>query len=95
MCFRELLYAEVSALVARNAVDIQQIVDRFSFAAMFGLKIKISKSELLFEPPPTSTKLSETITVHDKPLKTTKSFTYLGSTITNTNSIDLEVDRRI
>ena len=31
----------------------------------------------------------------DEPLKTTESFTYLGSTVTNTNSADLEVERRI
>ena len=30
MCIRELLYADDSALVANNAVDMQQIVDRFS-----------------------------------------------------------------
>lgn len=73
MCIRELLYADDSALVASNAVDIQQIVDRFSFAAdMFGLKINIFKTELLYQPPPTSTELPETITVHDEPLKTTE-----------------------
>ena len=75
---------------------MQQIVGRFSSAAdMFGLKINISKTELLYQPPPMSIELPETITVHDEPLKTTESFTYLGSTITNTNSADLEVERRI
>ena len=93
---RELLYADDSALAANNAVDMQQIVGRFSSAAdMFGLKINISKTELLYQPPPMSIELPETITVHDEPLKTTESFTYLGSTITNTNSVDLEVERRI
>ena len=96
MCIRELLYADDSAPVASNAVDIQQIVDRFSFAAdMFGVKINISKTELLYQPPPTSTELPETITVHDEPLKTTESFTYLGSAVTNINSVDLEMERRI
>ena len=76
MCIRELLYADDFALVASNAVDIQKIVGRFSFAAdMFGLKINISKTELLYQPPPTSTELPETITVHDESLKTTKFFT--------------------
>ena len=96
MCIRELLYADDSALVANNAVDMQQIVDRFSSAAsMFGLKINISKTELLYQPPPMSIELPETITVHDEPLKTTESFTYLGSTVTKTKSADLEVERRI
>ena len=96
VCIRELLYADDSALVASNAVDIQQIVDRFSFAAdVFALKINISKTELLYQPPPTSTELPETITVHDEPLRTPLSFTYLGSTVTNSNTVDLEVERRI
>ena len=96
MCIRELFFADDSALVANNAVDMQQIVDRFSSAAvMFGLKINISKTELLYQPPPMSIELPETITVHDEPLKTTESFTYLDTTVANTNSADLEVERRI
>ena len=35
------------------------------------------------------------ITVHDEPLRRTESFTHLDSTVTNTNSVDLEVERRI
>ena len=96
MCIRELLYANDSALVANNAVDMQQIVDRFSSAAdMFGVKINISKTEPLYQPPPMSIELPETITVLAEPLKTTESFTYLGSTVTNINSADLEVERTI
>ena len=75
---------------------MQQIVDRFSSAAvMFGLKINFSKTELLYQPPPMSIELPETIMVHDESLKTTESFTYLGSTVSNTNYADLEVERRI
>ena len=55
-----------------------------------------SRSELLYQPRPMSVELPETITpVHDEPLKTTESLTYLGRTVTNTNSADLEVERRI
>lgn len=95
-CVRELLYADDSALVSCNAEDMQQIVDHFTFAAdLFGLKINISKTELLYQPPPTRSNLPEPITVHGEALKTTEAFTYLGSTITSTNSADLEVERRI
>ena len=81
--------------MANNAADMQQIVDRFSSAAdMFGLKINISKTKLLYQPS-MFIELPETITAHDEPLKTTESFTYLGSTVTNINSADLEVKRRI
>ena len=37
-----------------------------------------SRSELLYQPPPMSIELPETITIHDEPLKTTESLTYLG-----------------
>ena len=85
MCIRELLYADDSALVAKNVVDMQQIVDRFSSAAdMFGLKINISKTELFYQPPPMSIELPETITVHDEPLKTTESFTWAAPSQTPT-----------
>ena len=61
---------------------------------MFGLKINISKIKLLYQSS-MFIELPETITAHDEPLKTTESFTYLGSTVTNINSADLEVKRRI
>lgn len=65
MCIRELFYADDLALVANNAVEIQQIVDRFSSAAdLFGLKINISKTELLYQPPPMSIEPPGTITVN-------------------------------
>ena len=96
MYIGELLYANDSALVANNAVDMQQFVDRFSSAAdMFGPKVNISKTELLYRSPLMSIKLPETITVHDEILKTTESFAYLGSTVTFTSSADLEVESRI
>ena len=96
MCIRELPYADDSALVANNAVDIcmQQIVDRSSSAAdMLGLKIIISKTELLYQPPPMSIELPETITVHDN--RAGLSLTCMGSTVTNINSAGPEVERRI
>ena len=58
MCIRELLYADDSAPVGNNVVDMQQIVDRFfTVADMFDLKINISKTELLYKPPPIAIEL--------------------------------------
>lgn len=95
-CIRELLYADDSALVADNPEAMQEIVDRFACAAdTFGLKINISKTELLYQPPPGSATEPPDIRVHGEALKVTESFTYLGSTVTSTNSADLEVERRI
>jgi len=98
MCIRELLYADDSALVSNDPAEMQNIVDRFSSAAdMFGLKINISKTEVLYQPPPYGDRFNPQpeIRVHGEPLKSTESFTYLGSTVTTTNLPDLEVERRI
>ena len=47
---RELLFADDSALVAHSAEVIQKIVDAFSDASKkFGLKINITKTEVLYQ----------------------------------------------
>ena len=95
-CVRELLYADDSAFVADNPEDMQAIVDGFASAAnLFGLKINFSKTELLYQPTPGSQDEPEPIRLHGEALKATKAFTYLGSTVTSTNSADLEIERRI
>ena len=99
ICVRELLYADDSALVATDAEDMQEIVDRFSSAAtLFGLRINVSKTELLYQPPSlcdSDVDHPPVILVNGAALTNAESFTYLGSTVTNTNSSDLEVAKRI
>ena len=102
-CIRELLYADDSALVSNNLDEIQTIVDKFSTAArLFGLRTNVSKTELLFQPShqrnsheTNEENIHPAVYVNGTPLKKAESFTYLGSTVTNTNSSDLEVERRI
>ena len=54
-CVRELHYADDMALVATNYNDIQEIVNHFhSTATMFGLKINTTKTELMYQPHPTT-----------------------------------------
>lgn len=79
---------------------MQHIVDRLWAADLFGLNINISKTELLYQPSPmfsNNMRDPQPVTVHGEPLKSVKAFTYLGtgSTVTYTNSSDLEVERRI
>lgn len=83
MFVRGLLYADDSALVASNADDMQQIVDRFS-SNMFGLKINTTKKELLYQPPSVPAGPPARNRINGEPLKTTDSFTYLGRTVTST-----------
>ena len=54
LCFKELLYADDTALVVTNYNDIEEIVNQFhSAATMFGLKIN-TKMELMYQPHPTN-----------------------------------------
>ena len=47
---RELLFADDSALVAHSVKEMEKIVDAFSDASKkFGLKIKIKKTEVLYQ----------------------------------------------
>ena len=95
VCIRELLCADDSAFVALEQENMQEIVDRFSAAATdFGLKINVAKTELLYQPPfdgKTAEDAQPSILVNGVALKTIESFTYHGSTVTATNSLDLEV----
>ena len=99
-CVRELLYADDMALVATDYNEIQEILSQFhSAVTMFGLKIntKIKKTELMYQPHPTnSLHLRNTgMLINGEALRCTDSFTYLGSTVTNTNSSDLEIERHV
>ena len=92
---RKLLYADDSSLVATSHLDIQEIVDRFSAAtALFGLKINVSKTYLLYQLPFIEPSECQEVLVNGVVLKKSSHFTYLGSAVTDTNSVDLEVARR-
>ena len=77
-------------LPALDPEDMQEIVDLFSAAATdFGLKINVATTELLYQPPPDERTADAqlSILVNGVVLKTTESFTYLGSAVTTTNSL--------
>ena len=92
---RELLFVDDSALVAHSAEEMQKIVDAFSNASkMFGLKINIKKTEVLYQPNSTRTR-EEDIMVDGNKLNSVLEFTYLGSTISSNGCIDNEIQRRM
>ena len=64
-----------------SAKEMQKIVDAFSDASnKFGLKIKIKKTEVLYQPNSTRTR-EEDIMVDGNKLNSVLEFTYLGSTL--------------
>ena len=59
----------------------------------FGLEVNVSKTQILYQNPQGAQ--PPTIEINGEQLKVTKSFTYLGSIVTNTCDLDKEITTRI
>ena len=93
---RDLLYADDCAIVAHSEEDLQQLTTSLSEATKrFGLTISIKKTEVLFQPAKTSSSSLPNIQIDGKVLNNVDSFTYLGSTLSSTTSLDKEISSRI
>ena len=89
---RELLYADDAAFIAHTEAEVQAMCDAFSAACdEFGLKISISKTVVLAQNTPSI----PNVTINGSSLEVVRKFTYLGSTISDDNSLDNELDIRI
>ena len=89
---RDFIFADVTAIVAHSAEDLQQLMNRFSKACQdFGLTISLKKTQVMGQgvdsPPSITISMQELEVVHD--------FVYFGSTISDTPSLDVELDKRI
>ena len=85
-------FADDAAVTAHSAEDLQQPMTRFSDACQdFGLTISLKKTQIMgqdFDFPPA-------ISINENELAVTHDFVYLGSTISDTLSLDAELNRRI
>ena len=89
---RELLYADDAAFVASSEQELQEMVDRFATACKeFGLTISLKKTMVMAQGAPAP----PNITISGTPLAVVDQFSYLGSTMTDTNSLDMELNTRI
>ena len=88
---RELMFADDTAFVAHYHLEAQEIITRFarSDKKIFGLKINITKTEMMYQPPPGRHDVGENISIDGENLNIVNNFKYLGSTITNNNKLDL------
>ncbi|XP_060549441.1 uncharacterized protein LOC117675134 [Pantherophis guttatus] len=91
-CLRDFLFADDDAVTAHSAEDLQQLMDSFSKACQdFGLTISLKKTQVMGQdvdsPPCITISAQELEVVHD--------FVYLGSTISDTLSLDTELNKRI
>ena len=87
---RDLLYANVRAIVAHSKDDLQRLTNSLSEATKrFRLTISIKKTEVMFQPANTPEIKSD-----GKVLNNVDSFTYLGSNLSFSNNLDGEVSTR-
>ncbi|XP_077865244.1 uncharacterized protein LOC144351808 [Saccoglossus kowalevskii] len=81
-----MLFADNVALSSHTEVDLQRLMNRFSYACkVFGLTISIKKTEVLGQDVPSSPSIS----IDGEVIDVANHFTYLGSTVTS------KIDKRI
>ena len=91
-CLRDFLFADDAAVTAHSAEDLQQLMTRFSDAYQdFGLTIILKKTQVMGQ----DTDSSPAISINDHELDVIHDFVYLGSAISDTLSLDAELNRRI
>ena len=61
----------------------------------FGLTISAKKTEVMFQPAPGNQYHKPQISVNGQTLQAVETFTYLGSTLSRTTTIDAEINNRI
>lgn len=92
LLIRELLFADDAALTSHSQEGLQRLVDKLSHACKeFGLTISLKKTNIMAqdaESPPV-------ITIENTQLEVVNSFTYLGSTVSDTLNLDTEISSRI
>ena len=93
---RDLLFADDCALAACSQEALQRLCNCFAVACRrFGLTISIKKTEALYQPALGNVYIPPAITIEGKQLIVTEKFKYLGGTISNDASLDVEITARI
>ena len=93
---RDFLFADDCALNASDEQEMQAEMDSFSAACNnFSLTISTKKTEVMFQPAPGNQYHALQITVNGQTLQAVETFTYLGSTLSRTATIDAEIHNRI
>ena len=88
---RDILFADDATIGSHTQQELQSLMDRFSQACKgFGLTISLKKTSVLGQ----GTETPPTITIDDYELQVVHQFTYLGSTVTDDLSLDVEIDKR-
>ena len=89
---REMLFADVAALVTHTEEALQRMINNFSQASKdFGLTISLKKTNIMAQDTP----IAPIIHIDNYNLEVVSEFTYLGLTMSIDLSLEPEVSRRI
>ena len=92
LLIRDLLFADDAALASHSQEGLQRLVDKLSHACKeFGLTISLKKTNIMAQ----DAESPSVITIENTQLEFVNSFTYLGSTVSDTLNLDTEISSRI
>ena len=92
----ELLSPDDCALLAHTEEALQHIFNRFSDGAKnFSLNISLTKTGVLYQPPPREAYSPPHIGIDGTNLNAVEHFTYLGSIISNDATVSKDLDNRL
>lgn len=93
---RELCYADDCGLVSHTSAELQDFMTRVGEACKkYGLTISFKKTEVMKQATGDSKEEEVKIELDGKDLKVVDKFTYLGSTVTDKDNLDVEISTRL
>ena len=92
----DLQYADDCAIAAHTGADLQNTLDAFSEAyKLLGLTVNATKTTVIFQPAQPLTATAPTIDIEGTTLENVEHFAYLGSYLSKSANIDVEIQHRI
>lgn len=89
---RDMLFADDAAIASHHQQGLQRLMDKFSDSCdLFGLTISQKKTQVMSQATPDP----PIIKVNGEELEVVHQFQYLGSTTSDTLSLDTEINKRI
>jgi len=89
---RDMLFADDAAMVSHSEDGLQRLLNSFSNSCdLFGLTISLKKTQVMGQATPAPPLMS----IKGVDLEVVHQFQYLGSTVTDTLSLDVELNKRI
>ena len=88
----DLQYADDCAIAAHTGADLQNTLDAFSQAyKLLGLTVNVTKTKVLFQTAQPLTATAPNIDIEGTTLENADRFPYLGSYLSKSANIDVEI----